>query len=557
MKCVSGLALCAFAFLFVGSSESELRAADLLPADRPVAAAIDHYIDLGLQQQEVDPAERTDDATLMRRLMLDLVGRTPSAAEVQQFCDDTSPDKVARLVDALMASPGYIRHSAEQFDALLMHQTGGSIRGYLEQSFREDRRWDDIFGDLVGAAEMPLPPKDEKDKEAKQQYEIRKQSLEILKRRVDDAETLTNEVSVLFFGINISCAKCHDHPLVDDWKQDHFYGMLSFFNRTFVNGDYLGERDYGSVKFKTTAGESKDARLMFLSGTVLDEPEVEEPSNEQKKEEKKRLEELKKNNQPPEPPDFSRRLQLLDVALKEGEDVYFARAIINRLFYRFYGQGLVMPLDQMHSENPPSHPDLLAWLVRDLRDSRYDLNRLVRGIVLSKAYARSSRWEGNPPWASLFAVAKVRPLMPHQLGAALRVALADPQRFAGDRPAEEIDNQLESLARSGRGLGSRFEMPTPHFQVSATEALMLSNDEGLLNDLMRDSGDRLLGRLKEIEDRDAAIDAVFWNVLSRPPSAQERKLAADYLADRAERLEDGYRQLVWALLTSAEFRFNH
>ncbi len=105
---------------------------------------------------------------------------------------------------------------------------------------------------------------------------------------------------------------------------------------------------------------------------------------------------------------------------------------MNRIWHRLFGQGLVMPLDQMHSANPPSHPELLAWLARDLADHGYDLKRLIRGLVLSRAYARGSRWEGSePPRPSLFAVALVRPLTPMQLATSLRLATVDPASSPG------------------------------------------------------------------------------------------------------------------------------
>src|SRR5262249_62414404 len=118
----------------------------------------------------------------------------------------------------------------------------------------------------------------------------------------------------------------------------------------------------------------------------------------------------KKNKTLRPTPKFSARARLVEVALQPGECDYFARAIVNRLWFRFLGHGLVMPLDQMHAANPASHPDLLDWLARDLVEHRYDLRRLVRGIVLSKAYSRRSRWGGeSPPRPQQLALARVPP----------------------------------------------------------------------------------------------------------------------------------------------------
>src|SRR3984885_3927797 len=124
-----------------------------------------------------------------------------------------------------------------------------------------------------------------------------------------------------------------------------------------------------------------------------------------------RLDQGKKAKGPPAPPQFSLRAKLVETALAPEQREFFGRNIANRLVHRFFGRGLVMPLDQVHSENPASHPELLDWLARDLAEHGYDLKRTMRGLVLSNAYARSSRWETDKlPDERLFAVASVRPL---------------------------------------------------------------------------------------------------------------------------------------------------
>src|SRR3954453_2784178 len=93
-----------------------------------------------------------------------------------------------------------------------------------------------------------------------------------------DLDRLTAEVSVIFFGVNVSCAQCHDHPHVDDWKQDHFYGMKAFFARTFETGGKLAERPQGGVKFIPNKGKEKVARVTFLTGKVIEEPATPPPT---------------------------------------------------------------------------------------------------------------------------------------------------------------------------------------------------------------------------------------------------------------------------------------
>src|SRR5262249_51220320 len=158
--------------------------------------------------------------------------------------------------------------------------------------------------------------------------------------------------------------------------------------------------------------------------------------------------------EPPPPPSYSRRGALVEAALGDQEQAFFAKSIVNQLFNRFFGRGLVMPIDQMHSENPPSHPELLSWLAQDLRSHGYDLKRLIRGIVVSEAYARSSRWDSAAarPNENLFAVALVRPLKPWQYATQLKLGATDGSQFAMDLSPEELQRRLEQIEMAAQGL---------------------------------------------------------------------------------------------------------
>src|SRR4029079_13543433 len=121
---------------------------------------------------------------------------------------------------------------------------------------------------------------------------------------------------------------------------------------------------------------------------------------------------------------------------------------------------------QMHSENPPSHPDLMQWLARDTAEHGYDLRRLIRGLAWSEAYSRSSKWEapGDPPLAKKFAVARLKPLTPYQMAMSLRIAISDPSQFEKLK-AEELEKKFEAMDGGARGLASLFEYPGDDFQV--------------------------------------------------------------------------------------------
>src|SRR5262249_45748202 len=155
-----------------------------------------------------------------------------------------------------------VRHQAAELETLLSANappTGkansGGFRDYLRGAVADNRPWDRIFREIMLA--------DDADPGAKG-------ASEFLRSRVKDLDRLTTDVSSVFFGVNISCAQCHDHPLVADWKQDHYYGMKSFFARTVESGRYLAERDFGAVKYTPHKGQEKLAPVMFLTGTTVD-----------------------------------------------------------------------------------------------------------------------------------------------------------------------------------------------------------------------------------------------------------------------------------------------
>lgn len=514
----------------------------LPPADRPIAEVVDRYIDEKLATAKVAPAGQVDDANFIRRATLDLIGRVPTPVEIAEYHADKSPRKREVLVDRLLASKEFVEHQVNEFDWMLMQSTG-SLRNYLAEAFGEGRSWDKMFRELLLVDELPTD---------------KKPAVDFLKTRIKDQDRLTNDVSSLFFGVNISCAQCHDHPLAKDWKQDHFYGLKSFLSRSFDNGGFIGERDYGAVTFLTPAGQSKPAQLMFLTGLVVDEPKVAEPDGKAKKAEQDELKKLADKKLAPPKPKFSRRKAFADTALAADQRHLFSRAIVNRIWARLLGYGLVMPIDQMHSGNPPSHPELLEWLARDTADHKFDFRRLMRGIVLSKVYSRTSRWDSaERPDESLFAVAQVRPLSPSQYSASLRIATTDPESWAMLKKPEERAARAASLASSARSWASSFAPLTDNFQVGVTESLLLANSDRMAGDFLSDASDRLVGRMRTLADPQKQADCAITTVFGRPADAEERQMIAAYLSERKDRSIDGLKQIVWSLVTSSEFRFNY
>ena len=517
---------------------------ELLPPEKSVEEAIDHYVDARLAKDGVTAAAQVNDLNLLIRTMLDLVGRIPTAAEAKAYAASADASKRAALVERLMASPAFVRQQAAELDALLMRGTNQSLKEYVTASLEKNVPWDQMFREMVVGQEGDAEQKG---------------AIKFIRSRAKDTDKLTTDAGVLFFGVNVSCAKCHDHPLVPTWTQEHYFGMKSFFSRTYDVGEFIGEKEYGIVNYKTVQGESKDARLMFLTGEVLTEPESKEPDDNAKKEEKKKLEELKKSKQAPPAAAYSRRARLIEVGLKEGAYPYFARSIVNQLWNRLMGRGLVMPLDQMHDHNQSSHPDLLAWLARDMQTHKYDLRRLIRGIVLSKAYSRTSEWDGSKerPADELFAVAIVRPLTPWQYGTSLRVAAASPEYFPADLKEDELDNRIKQMEGAGRNIAGSLEYPGDDFQVSVDEALLFSNSDKVKNELLRDGKEMLPTKLAEIKERREATETAIWNIYSRPPADEELTALEQFLHKHEDQPAQAWKQAVWAMLTSGECRFNY
>ncbi len=528
------------------TAQRSTSAAELLSSDRPIERVIDHYVDALIKQEKVPTAPMADDATVVRRLMLDLIGRIPTAFEVKSYIESKDADKKRQLVDKLIASPAFTRHQANQFETMLapaLGNAGGNLREYFNRALAENRPWDRIFRDLVTPDEN-----DPKQKGAG----------EFLKGRVKDTDRLTIDVSTLFFGVNISCAQCHNHPHVHAWKQDLFYGMKSFFVRTVDSGGFVGEREFGQLRYKPNKADEKLAMPLFLTGESIELPNYREPTGAEQKAEKERLDKGKANKTQPAPPAVSARSILVETALKRENAEFFDKSIANRIWHRFFGVALVNPMDQMHVENPASHPELLEWLARDTANHGYDLRRLIRGIVLSEPYARSSRFMGKEiPDSKYFAIAKLKPLTPMQYATSLKVAAADPLAFQQMKP-EEIEKRMEQIDSSARGFSPLLAIPGgDDFQIGVSEALLFSNSQRVMQEFLNDAGGTLLARVAEAKDRPTAIDLIFCNCLGRSATSDEFKMMDDYLEKRSDRPRAAYQQLVWALIASSEFRFNY
>ncbi len=538
-----------FAFIVFGFlAFTGVKSQELLPPQAEIATVVDHYIAEKLQTRSIQPRTIADDATVLRRTTLDLAGRVPTAMEYQWYLDQPETVRRDMLVDRLMQSPDFDFHLRNSLDELLLANRShdGEFREYLLWAVRQKRPWDQMFRDMLAA---------------RQSDGAEKGATQFVSTRVQSLDDLTNDTAILFFGVNVSCAKCHDHPLVEAWKQDHFYGMQTFFNRTFITRkNVISEKPFGEVKFKTTEGEEKTAKFMFLSGSVA-EDKTPSFADDERKQLEQQIQKLERDENAGYliSASFSPRRELAELAIRDDKERFLAKNIVNRTWLRLMGLGLVDPPDQMHEANPPSHPELLAWLTRDFVANGYDLRRLIRGIALSQAYARSSEWteDETPPAASTYAVAATKALTPRQLAASLWIAIRSPDNWPSPEDSTAWNKQRIDLENQADGWSREFEQPGENFQVAVDEALFFSNNDRIMNDLLRDGGDRIVGKLKSIEDVSKSIEQLWITVLNRKPSDEELQTATTWMQrENIERL-DALRSLTWALLAGPELRFNH
>ena len=334
-------------------------------------------IDRLIAQGNIGPvAPRASDAEFLRRLSMDLTGTIPSSEAARAFLDDQSTDKRAVLIDRLLGSPWYVRHMAKSFDVILMERRGDKHvkspewQKFLQTSFEQNKPYNQLAREILGADGT-----DPKLRAAAKFYLDR------------DGETnlLTRDVGRIFFGMDLQCSQCHDHPLIDDYVQPDYYGIFAFLSRSFLftvekkKKPVFAEKAEGSVSFKSVFTDVSGQTRPRLPGSAqIDEPRFHKGDEYKVK--------PAKNVGPV--PKYSRRAQLAKLAT-DGSNRAFNRNIVNRLWAHMMGRGLVHPADLHHSDNPPSHPKLLEILADEFVAMKFDIKVLLRELSLSETYQRS------------------------------------------------------------------------------------------------------------------------------------------------------------------------
>lgn len=494
---------------------------------RPVHNRIDELVDVNLRRLNLQTSPLGKDSDFLRRVHLDLAGRLPTAEEARKFLADEDPDKRTRLVDVLLDSPAHADFWALKWADLLRvdrqklgRRDAFAYYSWLRKSVASNLPLDD-FARTFLLAEGPLD-----ESPAGHLYRVNK----------SPGETAST-VAQVFLGVRISCAECHQHPY-DRWTQQDYHGMRAFFEQVTTK-TYHGNRQALVVTGgkMVTHPRSKKVVHPHPLGTAM-------------------------------PTEFSYeggadRRRILAEWMTDPGNPWFSRNMANRIWAHLLGRGLVEPVDDVRATNPPSNPELLDLLASHLVDHDYDARALIRFITASRTYQLSSQTNPANEMDELnFARALFRRLPAEVLLDAVCDVTGVPEKFAGvpagHRAVQLWDSQTRHyfLKLFGRPLRTTPCECERASGASISQALHLMNAPQLQAKLSHKNG-RVARLLEEHSDDDALVEELYLTVFSRFPTDTERANAVAYFRGRPDRRQQAAEDLVWSMLNSLEFVFNH
>ena len=427
------------------------------------------------------------------------------------------------------------------------------FKAILYTACLENRPWDQLVSEILSADGV-----DPQTRPASRFY----------LDRGGEVNLITADIGRIFMGVNLECAQCHNHPHVEEWKQSHYYGISAFLVRSSLFNEQgkqvFQENAVGEVSFESVfdirdkiSKGPQTTRPRVFDGMLLEEPKFDFGQ------EFARV--AAKDVRPI--PNFSRRAQLAEAVISPANR-QFRRTIANRLWATLMGRGLVHPMEADHSENLASHPELLDLLAENIAARKYDMRGYLRDLLLSKTYQRSgvrtAEQQATPaPDDATFAVAILRPMMAEQLCWSLMQATGISEIYRIGQGANfteaKLYEQLYGVEQTFANMfGGEAGKPSKGFEATVEQTLYLSNDVGLLR-WLPPAGANLCTRLMALPPNDfkAMADELYLSCMTRLPTAEEVQEIAAYMANRTETRSEAYQELIWALITSAEFRFNH
>jgi hypothetical protein len=499
-----------------GSAAFDFRAANYV--DELAAAK---WRDLGLV-----PSPRCSDGEFLRRVRIDLNGKLPTVDEVRRFLADSSPDKRARLVDRCLDDEDYAAYFALRWGSILRNSTQAdaeaaawAFNDWLREMIGRNRPYDELVRGVVAAAG------EWQDAPAINWY---------WQMRDDPLHQPTADTAQVFLGLRIQCARCHHHPY-ERWSQDDYYGLAGFFTR-------VGRKSFGQpppvfASRSPTVGDVHPRTGRPIEPKVLDGPAIA----------------AKPGDDP--------RHALVDWMAKPNNP-FFAKALCNRMWGHLMGRGLVEPVDDMRETNPPSNPALLDALARDFVAHRFDVKHVLRTICNSQTYQLSSTPNtSNARDRQNHARAYGKRLIAEVLLDAVDGVCGTTTAFG------RVPKRARAVDLPHEGFGSYFldvfDRPQRTSScecarssgASLQQVLHLANSSEIEDKVAADDG-RIARLIAAKVAPQAAVDELYLATFARSPTALERARAVGHLTacpDQRRGLED----LLWALLNSREFQFNH
>lgn len=510
------------------------RAASQQPGD--VSSKVDELIERRLADAKIQASPLAEDGKFLRRVTIDIAGRIPTYQEVVEFLAIDDENKRAAAVDRLLASEDHGRTFGTIFADLTTHRptttadrTKDHFREWLIESLNLNRRWDDIVTDmLAGEGDSGANP----GNIFLVAYRLNNQPLPA------DILAATGE---MFMGLQIKCARCHDHPFVSDWRQDDFWTMAAMFSRVRLKGSSV----YRALEYELTDEDVEEKELFRAGGGVKYPPPL--PGGK---------------IAIPDPTDETKTLRTVGARFLDGtaptlpvkgfyrqdfarwltstDNPYFARATVNRLWDHFFGRGLVDPVANMNPKNDATHPQVLETLEEEFKQSGYDLKHLIRCIVGSRAYQRSSRpLDDNIEDKQLYSHMAVKTLEADALYDSLTVAIGrDPvTNSRRDAFKQLFDTRLP-------------DVDPGKFTHSIPQILRMMNAREY-ND-----ASSIVGAATNGKESTEAITGLFLAALARRPTDEETKRMTAYVAGGKDKRQ-AYADVYWVLINSAEFLVNH
>jgi hypothetical protein len=506
-------------------------AAPALPQSE-TANPIDRYLDAAWKSAGVKPGPLADDYEFLRRVWLDVTGRLPKPDEIRAFVK--SPDR-AKKIDDLLASDEAADFFADTWMRLLLSYkfeetlplkiNFPAFRRYLKESAANDLPYRDF------ATQLLSDTGDYKQKPA----------ANFLLAAIDPAEPpheITNRITRIFLGIQMQCARCHDHPF-DKYTQEDFWGLTAFFNG--IKPKARQTFDGFGVKLMMEAPgaammipDSKtEVKARFLDGRSPD---------------------------PAQPP-----LKALAGYIVDHKQ--FSRAIVNRVWAHFMGRGFVEPLDKFSEKSKPTHPELLDQLCAEFAKGGTRLRPLMKTILTSRAYQASCATLKDADPAT-HAFMQLKPFNPVQvlnfLSYALNLEVFLQQfykQFSDNKDLPETYRNPEvfrmylHMFTSGLLAPSGIAPEETRYTGSVRLALKLMNANDLQG-LIKAEWGRLADILKREESPEGRLNEIFLTLVSRPPNAAEKERYLAYL-QRKKNQKGAYEDVYWVLVNSTELIFNH